>query len=79
MGKPQKTWSEVEDMVLEELKGRHPALELVLLHDDRETGWRCHFVWKIEGNFPVDDIGALRSQADVAVAKVRERFEITED
>jgi hypothetical protein len=52
---------------------------LVLLHDDRETGWRCHFVWKIEGNFPVDDIGALRSQADVAVAKVRERFEITED
>jgi hypothetical protein len=60
MGKPQKTRSEVEDMVLEELKGRHPALE-------------------IEGNFPVDDIGALRSQADVVVAKVRERFEITED
>jgi hypothetical protein len=87
MGKPQKTRSEVEDMVLEKLKGSHPALEMVLLHDDRDKGWQCRFVWKIgshlvwntEGKIPVDDVGTLRSQADVAVAKVRERFEITED
>jgi hypothetical protein len=78
--KPQKTRSEIEEMIFWELKARHPALEMIRLHRDGETGWRCDLIWKIEGNAPdVDDVTSLRREADMELAKLRERFEIVED
>jgi hypothetical protein len=76
--KPKKKRSEVEEMIFEQLKPRHPALEMVRLHHDGETGWRCNFVWKIEGNVPVDDIDTLRNEADSELARLRNNFEILE-
>ena len=65
-------------MIFEELKRSHPALEMVRLHHDGETGWRCNFVLKIDGNVPVDDIDILRSEADTELARFRNNFEIVE-
>ena len=76
--KPKKKRSEVEEMIFEQLKPRHPALEMVRLRHDGETGWRCNFVWKIEGNVPVDDIDILRNEADAELARLRNNFEILE-
>jgi hypothetical protein len=76
--KPTKKRSEVEEMNFEELKRRHPALEMVRLYHDGETGWRCNFVSKIDGNVPVDDIDILRSEADTELARFRNNFEIVE-
>jgi hypothetical protein len=36
--KPTKKRSEVEEMIFEELKRSHPALEMVCLYHDGETG-----------------------------------------
>lgn len=69
--KPRKKRSEVEEMIFEELKPRHPALEMVRLHHEAETGWRCEFVWKIDGNVLVDDIDILRSEADAELARLQ--------
>jgi hypothetical protein len=68
--KPKKKRSELQEMIFEELKPRHPALEMVHLRPDCETGWRCDFVWKIDGNVPVDDIDILRSEADAELARL---------
>jgi hypothetical protein len=76
--KPKKTRSKLEEMIFEKLKPRHPALEMVRLHHDPETDWRCDFVWKIEGNVPVDDIDLLRSEADAELARLRNNFEFVE-
>ena len=76
--KPKKTRSEVEEMIFEELKSGHPALEMVRLHYDGQIGWRCDFVLKIDGNVPVDDIDILRSEADAELARLRKNFEIVE-
>jgi hypothetical protein len=76
--KPKKKRSEVEEMIFEQLKPRHPAPEMVRLRHDGETGWRCNFVWKIEGNVPVDDIDTLRNEADSELARLRNNFEILE-
>ena len=61
-------------MIFEELKPRHPALEMVRLHHEAETGWRCEFVWKIDGNVLVDDIDILRSEADAELARLQPRL-----
>jgi hypothetical protein len=69
--KPKKTRPEVEEMIFEELKPHHPALEMIRLHHDDETGWRCDFLLKIDGNVPVDDIDLLRGEADAQLARFR--------